>query len=114
MYCVFTHFYLVNISEKGAGQQCCYNDFGNLMLGKPNAGSLDRFHPNAGVPVISHFFHDTVPYLDCCQLTKNCEKYFDKRPSDDGSKYQAPRPGMLMVNLNCKAANIYVGANDEF
>ncbi|XP_068694477.1 uncharacterized protein [Montipora foliosa] len=79
-------------SEKGAGQQCCYNDFGNLMLGKPNAGSLDRVHPNAGIPVISHFYHDTVPYIDCCQLTKNCEKYFDKRPSDDGWKYQAPRP----------------------
>ena len=81
-------------SATGAGQQCCYNNFGNLMMGKPDAGSLDRVHPNAGVPVISHFFHDIVPYQDCCELTKNCDKYFEKRPSDDGSQYQAPRPGM--------------------
>lgn len=63
-------------------------------MGKPDAGSLDRVHPNAGVPVISHFFHDIVPYEDCCKLTDNCDKYFEKRPSDDGSQYQAPRPGI--------------------
>ena len=65
------------------------------MMGK-HAGSLDRVHPNAGVPVISHFFHDIVPYQDCCRLTNNCEKYFEKRPSDDGSLYQAPRPGIII------------------
>ncbi|XP_020611647.1 protein mesh-like isoform X3 [Orbicella faveolata] len=84
-------FKMVNPSAMGAGQQCCYNNFGNLMMGK-HAGSLDRVHPNAGVPVISHFFHDIVPYQDCCRMTNNCEKYFEKRPSDDGSQYQAPRP----------------------
>ena len=83
------------LSATGAGQQCCYNSFGNLMMGKPDAGSLDRVHPNAGLPVISHFFHDQVPYQDCCQLTNNCDKYFEKRPSDDGSQYQAPRPGIV-------------------
>ncbi|XP_074609533.1 protein mesh-like isoform X5 [Acropora palmata] len=85
-------FKMVIPSNMGADQQCCYNSFGNLMLGKPNAGSLNRVHPNAGVPVISNFFHDKVPYQDCCKLTNNCEKYFDRRPSDDGSSYQAPRP----------------------
>ncbi|XP_073244634.1 uncharacterized protein [Porites lutea] len=85
-------FKMVNPSAKGAGQQCCYNSFGNLMMGKPNAGSLDRVHPNAGLPVISHFFHDLVPYQDCCRLSDSCDKYYEKRPSDDGSKYQAPRP----------------------
>ncbi|XP_074631718.1 sushi domain-containing protein 2-like [Acropora palmata] len=85
-------FKMVIPSNMGADQQCCYNSFGNLMLGKPNAGSLNRIHPNAGVPVISNFFHDKVPYQDCCKLTNNCDKYFDKRPSDDGSRYEAPRP----------------------
>ena len=89
-------FSTVFLSNMGADQQCCYNSFGNLMLGKPNAGSLNRIHPNAGVPVISNFFHDKVPYQDCCKLTNNCEKYFDRRPSDDGSSYQAPRPGRLI------------------
>ena len=86
----FTFFFH---SATGSGQQCCFNKFGNLMVGQPDAGSLDRVHPNAGLPVISHFFHDKVPYEDCCRNSKNCEKYFEKRPSDDGSRYQAPRPG---------------------
>lgn len=92
----------------GAGQQCCYNNFGNLMMGK-NAGSLDRVHPNAGIPVISHFFHDIVPYQDCCRLTNNCEKYFEKRPSDDGSQYQAPRPGIIILWNTCSKVHAAKG-----
>ena len=34
-------------------------------MGQPDAGFLDRVHPNAGLPVISRFFHDEVPYEDC-------------------------------------------------
>ena len=63
------------------------------MIGPLNGGSLDRFHIEAGVPVFSHFFQDLVPYLDCCLLSDNCAKYFEKRPSDDGSNYEPPRPG---------------------
>ena len=63
------------------------------MVGPQNGGSLDRVHIEAGVPVLSHFFHDLVPYLDCCLLSDNCAKYFKKRPSDDGSNYEPPRPG---------------------
>ncbi|XP_078360277.1 sushi domain-containing protein 2-like isoform X2 [Oculina patagonica] len=84
-----------NPSNEGAGQQCCYNEQGNLMVSSQNnvnGGSLDRFHIEAGVPVFSHFFHDLVPYLDCCLLSDNCAKYFEKRPSDDGSTYEPPRP----------------------
>ena len=95
-YSIHSFYFLFHISSTGAGQQCCYNNFGNLMMGK-HAGSLDRVHPNAGIPVISHFFHDIVPYQDCCRLTNNCEKYFEKRPSDDGSQYQAPRPGIVIL-----------------
>ena len=65
------------------------------MVGPLNGGSLDRFHIKAGVPVFSHFFHDLVPYLDCCRFSDNCGKYFEKRPSDCGFNYEPPRPGML-------------------
>ncbi|XP_078360273.1 sushi domain-containing protein 2-like isoform X2 [Oculina patagonica] len=84
-----------NPSNEGAGQQCCYNEQGNLMVGgqnNVNGGSLDRFHIETGVPVLSHFFHDLVPYLDCCLFSDNSAKYFEKRPSDDGSNYEPPRP----------------------
>ncbi|XP_078360279.1 protein mesh-like [Oculina patagonica] len=88
-----THCFRTNTpSDQGAGQQCCYNKQGNLMIGPQNGGSLDRFHIEAGVPVFSHFFHDLVPYLDCCLLSDNCAKYFEKRPSDDGSNYEPPTP----------------------
>ena len=30
-------------------------------MGQPDAGFLDRVHPNAGLPVISRFFYDRVP-----------------------------------------------------
>ena len=78
----------------GAGQECCYYHQGNLIVGvgPPNGGSMDRFHVETGVPVLSHFFHDLVPYLDCCLLSANCDKYYEKRPSDDSSRY---RPGRL-------------------
>ncbi|CAH3144389.1 unnamed protein product [Pocillopora meandrina] len=96
--CVLYHFgashcFRANIpSEQGAGQQCCYSRPGNLMIGPQNGGSLDRYHIEAGVPALSHFFQDLVPYLDCCLLSDNCERYFEKRPSDDGSRYVPPRP----------------------
>ena len=80
-------------SNKGAGQRCCYNQHGNLMVGAPDGGSLDRVHPKVGLPVLSHFFHDKVPYHDCCQQSRNCDKYYEKRPSDDSSNYVPPRPG---------------------
>ena len=80
------------------------------MVGPQNGGSLDRVHIESGVPVLSHFFHDLVPYLDCCLLSENCAKYFEKRPSDDGSKYEPPRPGIkdtrlkMSLYFNCEMA----------
>ena len=87
---IFIHFH----SNQGTGQQCCYNEIGDLIVGPRNGGSLDRVHVEAGVPALSHFFHDIVPYWDCCMLSDNCKKYFEKRPSNDGAKYIPPKPGM--------------------
>ena len=63
------------------------------MVGPLNGGSMDRVHVEVGVPVLSHFFHDLVPYLDCCLLSAHCDKYYEKRPSDNGARYRPPRPG---------------------
>ena len=80
-------------SNQSTGQECCYNKQGNLIVGPLNGGSLDRVHTDEGLPVFSHFFHDLVPYWDCCMWSDNCDKYFEKRPSDDGAKYIPVRPG---------------------
>ena len=69
------------------------------MIGPKNGGSLSRVHISAGVPFFSHFFHDLMPYSDCCVLSENCGKYFEKRPSDNGMNYEPPRPGWISVTL---------------
>ena len=97
---VFFHRYIISqsylvffLSAQGAGRQCCYTERGNLKLGLPTGGSLNRFNTEAGVPTFSHFFQDHVPFVDCCLSSDKCERYFEKRPSDDGSRYKPPRPG---------------------
>ena len=69
------------------------------MIGPKNGGSLSRVHISVGVPFLSHFFHDLMPYSDCCVLSENCGKYFEKRPSDNGMNYEPPRPGWISVIL---------------
>ena len=54
---------------------------------------MHRVHVEVEVPVLSHFFHDLVPYLDCCLLSANCDKYYEKRPSDNGLRYRPITPG---------------------
>ena len=66
-------------SNLGAGQQCCYNEQGNLLVGPPKGGFLARVHVEVGVPVFSHFFYDIVPFWDCCLLSDNCRNYFERR-----------------------------------
>ena len=67
---IISQSYLVfSLSAQGAGRQCCYTERGNLKLGPPTGGSLNRFNTEAGVPTFSHFFQDHVPFVDCCPLT---------------------------------------------
>ena len=77
------------------------------MVGAPGGGSLNRVHPKVGLPVLSHFFHDKVPYHDCCQQSHNCDKYYEKRPSDDSSSYVPPQPGNQKLVL-CWCRPIYI------
>ncbi|XP_048583031.1 protein mesh isoform X2 [Nematostella vectensis] len=88
----------ISPSDQGAGTQCCYNSQGNLMVGPPGGGSLDRVHIDTGIPYISHFFHDIIPYWDCCKYAtdteETCADYYKKRPSDNGKQYEAPRPAV--------------------
>ena len=36
---------------------------------------------------------DVEPYLLCCILSDQCNLYYEKRPSDDGGRWTAPRVG---------------------
>jgi hypothetical protein len=78
-------------SALGAGQQCCYDKNNRLLVGPPGGGTLDVAHSD--VSKRDHFETDVLPYFYCCNpFTKACDKYYEKRPSDDGSGWSPPVP----------------------
>ena len=74
-------------SYNGAGQQCCYSDKKTLLVGFPGGGTLDLAHSDDSV---KHFKIDVYPYFLCCKFSDNCNLYYQKRPSDDGSRWKQP------------------------
>ncbi|XP_013384884.2 uncharacterized protein LOC106154891 [Lingula anatina] len=87
----------------GAGQQCCYDQQGNLLNVADNhgGGTMDISHYKGCrnppvVPYISHFYTDLRPHAWCCHSSGNMslcsETYMERRPSHDGRGYQPPRP----------------------
>lgn len=91
---LFVHFF--RFSPSGGGQQCCYN--GNaLIVGPPGGGTIDLVSPEKD-KMIAHFQQDVLPWFYCCKHSDNCEKYYQRRPSDDGSRYVSPIFGKDIKN----------------
>ena len=71
-------------------------------MGGPSGGSINKVDPRGTAwdywdTIKMHFKEDVVPYIFCCKgMKKNCQIYYDRRPSDDGSRYMPPVPGMHM------------------
>ena len=64
-----------------------------LIVGPEAGGTVDRYSPSQDF--LKHLHHDVVPYIFCCKgLFSDCSAYYDKRPSDDGSRYDLDPPGM--------------------
>ena len=80
----------VYYSQSGAGQQCCYNG-NSLLVGPPAGGTLDVVSPDKST--LGHMRRDVLPWFVCCKFSRNCEKYYQRRPSDDGSRYDPPQFG---------------------
>ena len=81
------------------GQECCYNDNGNLTIGQINGGSVNKYAPKDYKSSVDHIREDILPYIYCCKADKfsQCDKYYQRRPSDNGARYQPPPPGMIVV-----------------
>ncbi len=85
----------------GSGNECCYNANGNLIVGMPYGGTINKVDPHGTDlgfwdTIQSHFLEDILPYLFCCKGVKQkCDAYYERRPSDDGSRYRPPVPGKL-------------------
>lgn len=80
-------------NDQGHGQQCVYDNQGNNMVGPFGGGTADWVSPESSY--LGHFFKDVLPWLGCCKPgdLAECQKYYNKRPSDSGSNYVAPAMG---------------------
>ena len=66
------------------------------MTGPPGGGTVDRYATNTYMGKLKHFLHDVLPYIYCCkgQFGKYmCDKYYERRPSDNGSRFNLQPPG---------------------
>ncbi|XZE34501.1 RHS repeat-associated core domain-containing protein [Pirellulaceae bacterium SH501] len=63
------------------GQQCCYDDKGNLITSGTGAGTPDRRNPSLNP--LGHFIHDVYPWL-VCSKGGMLDKYLERRPNDQG------------------------------
>ena len=82
--------------NQGSGQQCCYNKVGDLIIGPPGGGTVDLYAPTGFFGKLNHFHHDVRPFFYCCKGEfSNCDAYYRKRPSDDGSRYNLQPPGNI-------------------
>lgn len=70
-------------------QHCCYDNNGILLVGPPSGGTLES--SNSDISVFAHYVDDVLPYVLCCVKENSCDKYYEKRPSDDGSRWVPPR-----------------------
>ena len=87
-------------TNEGAGNECCYGRDGNLIVGPPGGGSVDKVSTvgstrlNYLSNLIKHQFEDILPYVFCCKgIQTSCDIYYQKRPSDNGTAYNPPIPG---------------------
>ena len=81
------------ISSSGSCQECCYNSDGNINIGTPSSGTPNTYCPGGIEGTLSHQIYDVLPKIACCELSSNCDTYFQYRPSDDCVRYQPTRPG---------------------
>ncbi|KAG1672675.1 Protein mesh [Nymphon striatum] len=93
-------------SMQGAGQQCCYDKFGELIHtndmysgGRPHRSFQYGQYPYSKrefVPTLSTWKYDVMPFLFCCKWDKKgdnsvqCQNFKKRRTSQDCVGYRSP------------------------
>lgn len=82
---------LISRKDDSWGQTCCYsNDWrsrGALIVGNPGGGRAQRYtQAKQG----QFYTSEAKSYMDCCIDSNLCHLYYQKRPSDDCSRYEPP------------------------
>lgn len=86
--------YSLYSANEGSGQQCCYDHNGLLCTDVGSGGTVDLVAPRDEESIRRHFDEDVKPYLYCCKgRFSNCDAYYRKRPSNDGTGYRLQVPG---------------------
>ena len=78
-------------------QECCYNRQGNLLVGGPFGGSANAQPSSAWE---NHLVFDLSPFLSCCVTNARYSEYYEKRPSDNCSRYEPFIAGMLLFTTS--------------
>nr|XP_046915265.1 protein mesh-like isoform X1 [Dermatophagoides farinae] len=90
----------------GSGQQCCYDDYGELIRsadtmysGRPSRTFIYGKHPfkmQMQTPTLSYWQHDVMPFYYCCKWqpkeddSETCMMFNYFRTTQDCSSYQPP------------------------
>ena len=80
-----------------AGNQCCYKD-GNLCTEVGCGGTVDKISPRSDDLCVKHYYEDIFPAMHC--PPDQMPNYIDKRPIDDGSRFQPPDPPGMYVHIH--------------
>ncbi|XP_077989949.1 sushi domain-containing protein 2-like [Glandiceps talaboti] len=89
----------------GGGNQCCYDNDGNLMfaLDTDQGSTPDRYHTwgsypyneRGRVPSTSHWLVDVITFYYCCLWSDHCWKYMALRATKDCIDYEPARPATV-------------------
>ena len=57
---------------------------------------------------VEHFLQDVYPFVVCCKgRFPDCSKYYEDRPSDDGSNFVPPTPpGIYLIQKKLTFLNL--------
>jgi len=77
----------------GAGQQCCYDADGILMVGSRSGRSVNCIAPVDMSSFYQHIQHDVIPFNHLLLLCFSCMRYYERKASDNGEGYQPILPG---------------------
>ena len=111
---------LLILRTEGSSNECCYDNSGQLIIGPTSGGSVDKASPigsdssNYLSSLLSHHREDILPYIYCCKgLATVCEKYYTRRPSDNGTAYVPPIPGKF-TTIQLPITEYYICSLDHW
>ena len=75
---------IFDISILNDFQQCCYDSTTGLWINdRPNAGTFLHYNPLVTAYAEHSFTHDIASKVACCDMSDNCDLYYERHPIGD-------------------------------